>query len=123
MDDGQTDRTRRAVEEHLRAFNDHDTPALLAGFAPDAVWATGHDAFVGADALADLFDEGLWTLRPSLEVLSLVCDGERAAAELREELVVDGETRTFTIGAFFVVDGDGLITRGRVYREGSADIE
>jgi len=123
MDHTRTDRTRAAVEAHFRAFNRHDTAALLAGFAPDATWATGQDTVVGAPALADLFDEGLWTLRPSLEVLSLVCEGAGAAAELREALVVDGETRTFTIGAFFVVDAGGLITRGRVYREGSADIE
>jgi len=114
--------TRRLVLEHVAAFNAHDTARLLAGLAPDARWATGQDVVVGAAALAELFDEGLWTMTPSLDLLSLVCEGPRAAAELRETLVVDGETRTFTVGAFFVVDEGGLITSGRVYREGSADI-
>jgi hypothetical protein len=119
----QDDVTRQIVVEHLAAFNAHDTARLLDGFARQARWATGQDTFVGTAALEGLFDDGLWALAPSLEVLTLVCDGPRAAAELREVLVVDGETRTFTIGVFFVVDGYGFITSGRVYREGSADIE
>jgi hypothetical protein len=32
---------RSVVAEHLTAFNEHDTDRLLAGFASDAVWATG----------------------------------------------------------------------------------
>jgi hypothetical protein len=119
----QDDVTRQIVVEHLAAFNAHDTARLLDGFAPQARWVTGQDTFVGTAALEGVFDDGLWTLAPSLEILTLVCDGPRAAAELREVLVVEGEQRAFTIGAFFVVNERGLITSGRVYREGSADIE
>lgn len=121
--DDTRQRTERAAREHVAAFNAHDTARLLAGFTADARWATGQDVFVGTAALADLFDAGLWALDPALEVLSLVVGEDRAAAELRETLTFDGEVRTFTVAVFLDVDGDGLIRRGRVYREGSADLD
>jgi uncharacterized protein len=113
---------RAAVVEHVAAFNAHDTPRLLAGLSADAVWITGHDTAVGRSALAELFDDRLWSLDPHLETIRLAVDGETAAAELRESLTVDGTRRQFSIAAFLTVT-DGLITRGKVYREGSAHIE
>jgi hypothetical protein len=107
----------QVVLNHLAAFNDHDTARLLATFAP-MVWATGEDVFHGAVELAGLFNQQLWILRPSLEVLSLVCAGEHAAAELREVLSEEGELHRFAIGVFFHVQ-QGPIRRGRVYREGT----
>jgi ketosteroid isomerase-like protein len=113
---------RAAVEEHLAAFNAHDTRRLLAGFAADAVWNTGRDVARGTAELAELFDDWLWSLRPSLETRSLLVDGDRAAAQLVERLTVDGAEQVFAIGVFFHVR-DGLIVSGKVYREGSADLE
>jgi uncharacterized protein (TIGR02246 family) len=113
--------TRALVEEHLAAFNAHDTARLLAGFAPDAVWITGADTISGRAALAELFDDWLWSLRPVLRATSIVVDGDRAAAQLHESMTVDGEPREFAIAVFFEVR-DGLITRGKAYREGSADL-
>jgi hypothetical protein len=85
------------------------------------VWITGSDRVAGRTALAELFDEWLWSTSPSLETLSLLVDGERAAAQLRETMTVDGEVREFIIAVFFEVS-DGLISFGKVYREGSADL-
>lgn len=110
-----------AVRAHLAAFNAHDTGALLAGLAPDAVWATGAGTVRGRAALTELFDAGLWALAPSLAVAALVEAGPLVAAELVEEITVGGERRSFPIAAFFTV-ADGLITRVKVYREGSADL-
>jgi ketosteroid isomerase-like protein len=109
------------VHEHLAAFNAHDSERLLAGLAEDVQWATGQDVFRGRDALADLFDAGLWAMEPSLELRTLVADEGGAAAELTEQLTVDGERRQFAIAVFFRF-GDGLITHATVYREGSADL-
>ena len=109
------------VEEHLAAFNAHDSARLLAGLAQDVQWATGRDVFRGRGALADLFDAGLWAMDPSLEVRTIVASGDRAAAELMEQLTVEGELRRFAIAVFFRF-ADGLITHATVYREGTADI-
>jgi ketosteroid isomerase-like protein len=112
---------RAVVEEHIAAFNAHDASRLLAGLAPDAVWITGSDTVAGRAALADLFDDWLWSTSPSLSAVSIVAEGDRVAAQLREVMTVDGRRREFTIAVFFEV-ADGLITRAKVYREGSADL-
>lgn len=111
-----------AVAEHLAAFNAHDTARLLAGFAPDAVWITGQDTDVGHAALAGVFDDWLWSMRPRLELVRLVADDETVAAELREALTVDGTPHEYSIAAFFTVH-NGLITRAKIYREGNADLD
>ena len=113
---------RAAIEEHLAAFNAHDTARLLAGFAPDAVWITGQDSATGTAELAELFDDWLWSLDPHLETIRSAVDGDTVAAELHERITVDGARREFSIAAFFTVT-DGLITRAKIYREGNADID
>lgn len=107
---------------HVAAFNAHDSERMLSGFAPAAVWSTGTDTFRTVAALATLFDQALWALRPTLTVRSMVVNGSTVAAELRESLFVDGELRTYDIAVFFTVQA-GLIVQARVYREGSADID
>jgi hypothetical protein len=113
---------RDAVEEHLAAFNAHDSERLLAGFADDAIWATGQDVMRGRAALADLFDDSLWDLQPQLAVVSFVAGEQTVAAELREQITVAGARENFRIAVFFTVL-DGLIVNAKVYREGVADIE
>ena len=113
---------QRAVEEHVAAFNAHDSSRVLAGFAADPVWTTGTDTFRGSAGVADVFDPWLWTLDPILEIQSLVSDDTCAAAQLHEKLTVDGERRSFDIAVFFVVK-DGLIESAKVYREGSAALD
>ena len=108
--------------EHVEAFNQHDRDRLLAGLAPGTVWNTGRDTFVGHAELAGIFDDGLWLLDPALAVERLVCDGSAAAAQLTEELTVDGVRRSHPIAVFFTLRA-GLIEHVKVYREGSADIE
>jgi uncharacterized protein (TIGR02246 family) len=110
-----------AIDEHVAAFNAHDTGRLLAGFSEDAEWVTGQDRFVGRTALAQLFEPGLWSLAPNLLVQRVVVDGDAAAVQLTETLTVDGELGGFDIAVFFEF-ADGLIHRAKVYREGSADI-
>jgi ketosteroid isomerase-like protein len=112
---------RAVVEEHLAAFNAHDTGRLLARFTEDAVWITGQDRVTGRAALAELFDDWLWSLNPRLDPIWIVADGDRAAAQLHELLIVDGQRREFDIAVFFEL-ADGLIRRAKVYREGSAEL-
>jgi ketosteroid isomerase-like protein len=109
------------VTEHLAAFNAHDTERLLTGFAADAVWITGQDVVRGRDALAELFDAGLWSMNPHLEVRSIVAADDRAAAQLLESITVDGVVREFEIAVFFTL-AEELIVHAKVYREGSAQL-
>jgi ketosteroid isomerase-like protein len=114
-------RTRAAVDEHVAAFNSWDSSRVLAGFAPDSVWVTGQDRFVGRAALSEVFDAGLWEIRPHLEVRNALVDGQSVALELVESYEIEGEKQVVAIAAFLDFDGDGLIRRGTVYREGNAD--
>lgn len=114
--------TKSVVLGHLDAFNDHNTVRLLAGFAPTAVWATGMDVFRGPDQLANLFSPDLWSLSPSLALRRLIVNDAEGAAELHEELTVDGEVCAFDIAVFFRVSS-GLIEQAKVYREGVADLD
>jgi hypothetical protein len=114
--------TRELVDEHLDAFNSHDTERLKAGCSATVFWATGQDVFRGREALGGLFDDGLWALDPSLRVVRMVVDGDSAAVEMHEQLTVDGVVQAYDIAAFFTV-ADDLITTVRVYREGNAEIE
>jgi ketosteroid isomerase-like protein len=114
--------TRAAVLDHLDAFNSHDTDRLIAGLHQDVVWATGSDVFRGTRQLRnDVFDEGLWAMRPSLAVRTLLVEGEAAAGTFHEVLTVNDELRTFDIAVFFTVH-DAVIRTVKVFREGSADI-
>jgi uncharacterized protein len=113
---------RAVMSRHLTAFNAHDTDALLQTLAAGAVWNTGQDTLRGHRALAELFDPGLWELGPSLTVRSLLAEGDLVAAELEEELTIDGQTRRFVIAGFFHVS-HGKIQAVKIFREGSADID
>jgi ketosteroid isomerase-like protein len=120
--DGSAAVVRHLVLDHIEAFNRHDTPRLLAGLTDDVRWVTGEEALHGQRALAGLFTAELWALQPHLRVRSLLVDGTSAAAQLREELTVDGVRRTYEIAVFFRIR-DGRIAAAKVYREGSAVIE
>lgn len=110
------------VTDHVEAFNAHDRPRLLAGLAPDVAWSTGADTFHRTQALAEVLDDGLWAMQPSLKVVDLLVDEDRAAAQMVEVLTVEGRQRRCMIACFFDFRA-GRIQRVKVYREGSADID
>ena len=91
---------RDAVVEHVAAFNAHDSARVLAGLASDAIWITGKDTAVGRPALAELFDDWLWSLDPHLDLVRIIANGAEAATELRESITVDGAPREYSIAAF-----------------------
>jgi hypothetical protein len=51
----------------------------------------------------------------------LYCSADGAAAQMREDLIVDGARQAFEIAVFFDI-ADGLVRRATVYREGNAVI-
>ncbi len=108
------------VEAHIDAFNAGDVNALIAGFADDAVFATGQDLIVGVRGLRAMFADALAQLSPTLVLRSVVVQGDVAACELTERIVVSGAEFEFALAAFYTVRR-GRIVRVKVYREGTAE--
>jgi hypothetical protein len=110
----------QAVEAHLAAFNARDTDAVLAGFAEDAVFASGDLLVVGRRGLARLFAEAFsGEARAALEIRRAVVTGDTVACELRELVAFAGGTTELEVAAFFTVR-EGRLVRVKVYREGAA---
>jgi hypothetical protein len=110
------------VQRHIDAFNAQEIDALMACFSDDATWVTGTYRLEGAAALRELFVAAFAELRPQLQLLNLLAQGEHVACELRESYVAGGIDRTDHIAGFYRV-ARGLIAAAKIYREGSADVD
>ena len=108
------------VQAHFAAFNAGDMDALMAGFADDAVFATGEHLVVGARGIRAMFADALTALAPNLTLRAAVVQGEVVACELDERLTVEGAPFEFALAAFYTVRR-GRIVRVKVYREGTAE--
>lgn len=108
------------VQAHFAAFNAADLDALMAGFAEDAVFATGEHLVVGQRGIRAMFGDALEALAPQLDVRAIVVQGDVVACELNERLTVEGAPFEFALAAFYTVRR-GQIVRVKVYREGSAE--
>jgi uncharacterized protein (TIGR02246 family) len=113
--------TEAVIREHVRAFNDRDLLALLAGFTDDAVWITGSSVARGRTELTELFTAALEQLLPTLTLETLLIDGDDAACQLVERYTVSGHRRMDSIAGFFRIR-DGRIATAKIYREGSAEV-
>ena len=108
------------VEAHVAAFNAGDVDGVMAGFADDAVFATGEHLVVGHRGISAMFRDALANLAPSLDVRVAVAQGDVVACEMIESLTVEGAPFEFALAAFYTVRR-GEIVRVKVYREGSAE--
>ncbi|KNX37977.1 nuclear transport factor 2 family protein [Luteipulveratus halotolerans] len=107
------------VEAHVAAFNAQDIDALMAGFCDDASWVTGTDV-VPTSELRAFFTAAFEHLTPRLSVERVIDGGDAVAAQMRETWSHEGESRSASIIGVYDVSA-GLIRRGKIYREGSAD--
>ena len=108
------------VQAHFAAFNAADIDALMAGFADDAVFATGEHLVVGSRGIRAMFSEALAALAPTLTLRAAVVQAEVVACELDEKLTVEGTPFEFALAAFYTVRR-GRIVRVKVYREGTSE--
>jgi hypothetical protein len=108
------------VQAHFEAFNAGDVDAVMAGFADDAVFATGEHLVVGNRGIREMFIDALRSLSPALELRASVVQGEVVACELTEQINVEGNHFEFALAAFYTVRR-GQIVRVKVYREGTAE--
>jgi uncharacterized protein len=112
--------TLAAVNAHVAAFNSDDLEGLVSGFSDDAVFATGEHLVVGRRGITAMFADALNNLDATLELRTAVVQGETAACELTERLVMEGRAFEFHLAAFYTVR-DGVIARAKIYREGTAE--
>jgi hypothetical protein len=110
-----------AVRRHLRAFNERDVEALIAGLTEDAVWITGGAVVTGHAELTEFFAGALTALAPTLHVRTLVAGGDHVVCELVETLTAAGRAHTFHMAAFYRLRGS-RIAAAKIYREGSAEL-
>lgn len=108
------------VQAHFAAFNARDVDALMAGFADDAVFATGEHLVVGQRGIRAMFVDALDALGPTLTLRAAVVQNDVVACELQERLSVEGTEFEFALAAFYTVRR-GQIVRVKVYREGTAE--
>lgn len=113
------DTTRALVQRHIDAVNAGDADALLADFAPDAVWVTG-DYTVPAGELRSFFEGAMRSIRPHLSPVRTIGEGDAVAVEMTETWTHDGASKQAALIAVFDLAA-GRITRAKIYREGSAD--
>ncbi|HWC20681.1 MAG TPA: nuclear transport factor 2 family protein [Flexivirga sp.] len=116
-----TDDARAVLEAHVAAFNDRDVRGLLDGFTEDAEWVTGHYRCAGRTELEELFTGAFAAIAPRLGIVRVVGGHGVVAAELVEDMTIDGRPVRAPIAGFYTVR-DGLIVGAKIYREGSADI-
>lgn len=114
--------TRAVVEAHIAAFNGKDLPGVVAGFADDAVFVTGEHMVVGHRGLRALFAQAFDGMDARLHLQRAVVEGETAACEMQETIVLEHTTLEVPLAAFFIVR-DEVIVRAKVYREGSATLD
>lgn len=108
------------VQAHFKAFNDRDINSLMAGFADDAIFATGEHFVVGERGIRAMFTDALAELAPTLTLHASVAQGDVVACEITERLTVEGVPFEFALAAFYTIRR-GRIVRVKVYREGTAE--
>jgi uncharacterized protein len=110
-----------AIGNHVRAFNDRDIDALMNGFTADACWITGSSVVRGRAELAEFFTSAMTGLLPTLRIKDLLTTPDRAACQLIETLIFNGEEKTCCIAGFYELR-EGRIAWAKIYREGSAEL-
>jgi hypothetical protein len=108
------------VQAHFAAFNDGDIDSVMAGFADDAVFATGEHLVVGQRGIRAMFNDAMQSLAPALTLRAAVVQGDVVACELHEQLTVEGTSFEFALAAFYTVRRNQIV-RVKVYREGTAE--
>jgi hypothetical protein len=116
------DQVESTIREHVAAFNAHDLPRLLGGLAQEIIWQIGHDTFLRRGELAGVFSDVLRVIAPTLTILSLLIDRNRAPSELCERMMVEGVERDDWIAGFYRVDALGVFKSVRIYRQGLVDV-
>lgn len=105
----QTAQTKRTVQNHLRAFQRGDVPAIMADYAEGAVFYTPDGALRGKEAIRPLFEDLLarFPAGSQLEVQQQIID-ERLAY-----LVWTGESEQLSIplATDTILVHDGMIVQ------------
>ena len=106
------EQVRALVERQARAWEHADATAIVADFAPDAVFISpagrvqGHEAL---RAVAEAFFAGASDVQ--ITITRVMLDGDQGAVEWtwRETNRADGRSRAVDDGIIFELEGDNII--------------
>lgn len=109
---------RAVVETYVEASNRNDKQAVLALFAPDAVWhdPVGAPPHVGHDGVGAFFDQAR-TMADRLEmrIRDVIACGSEAAALLEIEATIGDGGMILDVVETFELDEDGRIRLMKAY--------
>ena len=101
----QTTELPAALTAQLRAINAHDTDAIMATFAPDALVNDNHREFSGADAIRDFIEREIVGDNVTFElvearedhgdtIINVRSDGDYDKTNLPDPLILTGYVKT-----------------------------
>ncbi|GIU90417.1 MAG: ketosteroid isomerase [Acidimicrobiia bacterium] len=109
---------RAVVESYVEASNRNDKQAVLALFAPDAVWhdPVGAPPHVGHDGVGAFFDQAR-TMADRLEmrIRDVIACGSEAAALLEIEATIGDGGMILDVVETFELDEEGRIRLMKAY--------
>jgi len=112
-----SEQLRAAVVAYVEASNRNDRDAVLACFAPDAVWhdPVGAPPHAGRDAVGEFWDGTRTMGAITMHLDDVVVCGDEAVARLRIEAKVGDDTYLMDVIETFVFDAAGLFTLVKAY--------
>ena len=112
------DEITKSVHAYVEASNRNDKDAVVAMFAPDAVWfdPVGQPPHFGRDGVAAFWDQTR-TMADRIEMVldDVIACGNEAAMRFRIRATVGGNVMEMDGVETFEVDEEGLFTRVKAY--------
>jgi steroid Delta-isomerase len=106
------------VESYVAASNANDKSAVLAHFAPDAIWydPVGQPPHVGIEGIGTFYDEARALAdRIEMKVLDVIVCGAEAAMVAEIHATIGGATMIMDLVETFAVDDDAKIVDMKAY--------
>ncbi len=109
---------RAAVNAYIERSNENDKAAVVAMFAPDAMWydPVGQPAHEGRTGVAEFWDQTR-TMADRIEMKprDVIVAGNEAALIMEIHATIGGNTMVMDCVETFAVDDDGLFSLVKAY--------
>jgi uncharacterized protein (TIGR02246 family) len=112
------EQVRAVAEAYVAASNANDKPAVLARFAPDAVWydPVGQPPHVGAEGIGGFYDQTRALAdRVEMKLRDVIVCGAEAAMVLEIHVTMGESAMTMDCIETVEVNDDGLIVGMKAY--------
>jgi steroid delta-isomerase len=109
---------RAVVDAYVAASNENDRAAVLALFAPDAVWhdPVGQPPHVGVEGIGAFFDQArAMADRIEMKPSDVIVCGNEAAMIMEIHATIGGGTMIMDVVETFALNDDGKIEGMKAY--------